>query len=87
MKTYVDILLLENGVFCMAPAWGVNVDDMVSLTDAVGNTKILKVLATATDSADGDFVKLTEKYISYPLPKIIGVYKGVPADWGEEEQK
>lgn len=84
MTNYIDILLLANGVFCVAPAWAVHEGDSVGVVDCVtGENKVFEVLSVVTDSYDGDFVKLIEKYIGYPLPRITAKYQKSEVEWDE----
>ena len=82
MSKYVDILLTQDGVFCVAPPWTVKVGDLVSLPDAVnGVNKISEVVSVATDKDDGEHIKLIEKYIGYPLPEVTAKYFKSEVDW------
>ena len=81
MANFINILLLANGVFCLAPAWSVNEGDLVSVTDCMGEDKVLGVLSVVTDSGDCEIVKMLEKYTGYPLPRITGKYSRKEAVW------
>ena len=86
MSEYIDIVLTANGVFCAAPAWVVKEGDMVSLPNAItGKDEILDVIAVSTDEKDGDHIKMVEKYIGYPLPRITAKYFKTEIDWGEAD--
>lgn len=86
MSEYIDIVLTANGVFCAAPAWVVKEGDMVSLPNALtGKDEILDVIAVSTDEKDGDHIKMVEKYIGYPLPRITAKYFKTEIDWGEAD--
>ena len=82
MSEYIDIVLTANGVFCAAPPWVVKVGDMVSLPNALtGENEILEVVSVATDEKGGDHIKLIEKYIGYPLPRITAKYFHSEVEW------
>lgn len=86
MTEYIDVVLTKSGVFCVAPAWVVKEGDMVSLPNAVtGKEEILEVIAVTTDKKGGDHIKMVEKYIGYPLPKITAKYLKTEIDWGEAD--
>lgn len=86
MIEYIDILLLENGVFCKAPLCKVCEGDIVCVTDVIsGVDKAYKVLAVATDTVSGDTTRLIEKYIGYELPKITRRFKAYDVDWEDEQ--
>lgn len=79
---YIDVLLTQNGVFCVAPPWVVHEGDLVSLTSALtGKDEVLEVIAVSTDEKDGDHIKMVEKYIGYPLPKINAKYLKSEVEW------
>ena len=82
--TYIDILLTKDGYFCIAPAWEVKEGHLVSLFDVVSGTdKIHEVVSVVTDSTDGDYLKMMEKYIGYPLPRITARYLKSEVVWNE----
>ena len=82
---YVDILLLNNGVFCVAPAWSVHEGDMVGLHDCVaGENKVLEVLAVVIDTMDGDYMKMMERYVGGKLPKATNRYQLHEVMWDDE---
>ena len=88
MSNYIDILLTANGVFCIAPPWVVKEGDMVSLPNAVtGEEEILEVISVCTDEKDGDQIKMMEKYIGYPLPKVTQKYFKSEVEWDENVPK
>lgn len=88
MSEYINILLTQNGVFCTAPAWEVKDGDFVYLRDAVsGENKMFEVISVVTDSADGEFVGMIEKYIGYPLPRINARFKKHEVKWNEPVQE
>lgn len=88
MGNYIDILLTKAGYFCVAPPWVVKEGDLICLPDAVsGENKTLEVVAVATDEVDGDHIKLLEKYIGYPLPKIKAKYHRNEVEWDEPVQE
>ena len=78
------LVLTKNGVFCIAPPWVVKEGDWVSIPNAVtGENEILEVIAVSTDEPDGDHIKMVEKYIGYPLPKITAKYHKSEVEWDE----
>lgn len=88
MTEYIDIVLTANGVFCVAPPWVVNVGDLVSLPNAAtGQVEILEVVAVSTDEKDGNHIKMIEKYIGYPLPRITAKYFKSEVEWNEPVQE
>ena len=85
---YIDILATKDGYFCVAPAWVVKEGDFVRLPDALsGEDKVREVIAVATDEVDGDHIKMLEKYIGYPLPRIAAKYKRSEVEWYEPVQE
>ena len=79
---YIDVVLTKNGVFCVAPPWVVKEGDLVGLPDALtGKTEIQEVVAVSTDEKDGDHIKMVEKYIGYPLPRITAKYLKSEVEW------
>lgn len=86
MSKFIDVLLLENGVFCKAPSSTVDEGDLVSLPDVLtGKPVIRKVIATAFSSPDGEIVKMVEKYIGFELPKITASFREHDVFWGDEK--
>ena len=83
MANYIDVLLLANGVFCLAPAWDVKEGDFVCLPDSTGENKVLEVLSVVTDKTNGDFSKMMERYVGYPLPKVTAKYTKSEVEWNE----
>lgn len=82
MVEYIDILLLENGVFCKAPSCAVDEGDLVNIPSALtGEPMTLKVIATAWADPQSDTVKLIEKYIGFELPKITKKFKASEVKW------
>ena len=82
MAKYIDVLLLENGVFCKAPSHTVYEGDLVSLPDVLtGKPTIHKVIATAFSSPDGEIVKMVEKYIGFELPPITQKFTASEVEW------
>ena len=82
---YIDILLTKDGYFCVAPAWVVKEGDLVWLPDALnGENKVREVIAVATDEKDGDHIKMLEKYIGYPLPKITAKCNKSEVVWNDD---
>ena len=80
---YIDILLTKDGYFCIAPPWVVKEGDLISLPDAMNVDKIHEVVSVATDSTDGEHIKLIEKYIGFPLPRAKGKYLKCEVEWDE----
>ena len=75
MVEYIDVVLTQDGCFCVAPPWVVKVGDLVCVPDTLsGENKIREVISVATDAVGGDYVKMVEKYIGYDLPKITAKY-------------
>lgn len=88
MGNYIDILLTKDGYFCVAPPWVVKAGDLIGLPDAVsGESKVIEVIAVATDEVEGDHIKLIEKYTGYPLPKITAKYHRNEVEWDEPVQE
>lgn len=88
MAEYIDIVLTANGVFCVAPPWVVREGSLVGLTNAVtGKTVTLEVAAVSTDEKDGQYIKMIEKYIGYPLPRITATYLRSEVEWDELVQE
>ena len=88
MNNYIDIVLTRTGVFCVAPPWLVKEGDLVSLTNTItGKDEILEVIAVCTDEIDGSHIKMTEKYIGYPLPRINAKYFKSEVEYGSPLQE
>lgn len=88
MTQYIDVVLTRSGVFCVAPPWVVKVGDLVCLQSAItGNDELQEVTAVSTDNVDGDHVKMIEKYIGYPLPRITAKYLRSEVEWDEPVQE
>lgn len=82
MFEYIDVLLTLNGVFCAAPPWKVREGDLICLPNAVtGKDEMMEVVAVSTDRKDSDNVKMLEKFIGYPLPKITAKYEKSEVEW------
>ena len=85
MAKYVDILLTNDGMFCAAPPWTVKVGDLVCLPDVLtGESKLHEVIATTTNEENGDYTKMIEKYIGYPLPRVKTKYFRSEVMWEGE---
>ena len=85
MIKYIDILLTEKGVFCVAPPWEVSEGDLVCLENHLTGDKVVeKVIAVATDSTDGDHIMQLERYVGGPLPKIVAKYRSYSVAWEEQ---
>ena len=88
MSKYIDILLTAGGYLCVAPPWMVKVGDFVGLPSAItGKEEHHEVVSVVTDEVDGDFIKMTEKFINYPLPKITAKYLKSEVEWDEPVQE
>lgn len=86
MSKFIDVLLLENGIFCKAPSHTVDEGDLVSLMDVLtGKPVIRKVIATAFSDPEGEIVKMVEKYIGFELPKIIQRFGAHDVVWEDEK--
>ena len=84
MAEYMDIVLNKDGSFCIAPPWSIKEGDLIYLADELtGEGKVREVVAVATDAVDGDHIKLIEKYIGYPLPRITAKYLKSEVAWDE----
>lgn len=82
MANYIDVLLLENGVFCKAPSCSVEEGDLVSIPSALtGEQTIRKVIATAFLATDSEAVKMIEKYIGFELPPITQKFIASEVAW------
>ena len=78
MTKYYYIVLTEDKRFCLAPTWSVDIGDLITIK---GCDKPLKVLATATDSEDGDFMKMVMALTGTQLPKIEKRLRAYEMDW------
>ena len=79
---YIDIVLTLDGYFCVAPPWEIKVGDLICMPDVLtGEPKIHEVVSVATDSTDGDHIKMVEKYIGHELPKVTARYLRSEVDW------
>lgn len=86
MAKYIDVVLTADGMFCIAPSWTVDVGDYISMENPLtGATELKRVISTATDSTDGDFIKLVEAYIGYKPCRITKKYKESTVFWEEKE--
>ena len=85
MAQYVDILLTNDGYFCIAPPWLIKEGDLIHLPDGLpsGEDKLREVVAVATDEVGGEHIKLIEKYLRYPLPKVTAKYHKSEVEWDE----
>lgn len=88
MSKYIDVVLTQNGVFCVAPPWVVKEGDLVSLMDNVAlEIQILEAVAVVTDKVDGAYISMVEKYTGYPLPRITAKYSKKEVVWDEQIQE
>lgn len=82
MVKYIDVVLTQDGVFCVAPPWKVKEGDLIGLQDALtGKEELKEVIAVSTDDTDGDHIKMVEKYVGYPLPRITAKYSKSEVEW------
>jgi hypothetical protein len=86
MANYIDILATKDGYFFAAPPWTVREGELVDAPVISGN-KLHEVASVATDEVGGAFVKMVEKYIGYPLPKIHAKYHKNEVEWDEGVQE
>lgn len=85
MTKYIDIVLTENGTFCVAPPWVIKAGDSICLTHPLtGEPKIHEVVSVATDSTDGEHISQIERYVGHPLPKVMTKYLKSDVEWEEE---
>ena len=85
MTKYIDIVLTENGTFCMAPPWVIKEGDLICLTHPLtGEPKIHEVVSVATDSVGGEYITQIERYVGHPLPKVMTKYIKSDVEWEEE---
>lgn len=85
---YISILLTQDGMFCLAPAWTVTAGDIVSLPDLLsGGDKRSEVISVVTVRQGHDFITMLEKYIGFPLPKITAKYRKSEVEWDEPVQE
>lgn len=88
MTKYIDIVLTQDGMFCVAPPWVVKEGELICLPDVLtGEPKIHEVISVATDSTDGDHIKLIEKYVGHSLPKVTAKYYKSEVEWDEAVQE
>ena len=84
MANYIDIVLTRDGTFCIAPSWTIHAGDFIAMENPItGATELKEVIATATDSEDGDFIKLIEAYIGCKPCKVTQKYRQSVVSWGE----
>lgn len=82
MLEFIDIVLTQNGTFCVAPPWVIKEGDYVCLPDALtGKDELQEVVAVCTDKTDGDHINMLEKYIGYPLPRVTAKYEKHEVFW------
>lgn len=86
MTKYVDLVLTADGFFCIAPSWSVNEGDYITMKNPItGATELKQVIATATDSVDGDFMKMVKAYIGCEPYKVTQKYRVAAVFWEGEE--
>ena len=82
MIEYIGIVLTIDGQFCVAPPWAVNEGDLISLPDALsGKREIREVISVVTDSTDGEYIGMLEKYTGCPLPRITAKFTKSEVEW------
>ena len=82
---YIEIVLLESGLFCIAPAWSVNEGDYVGVVNPVtGAEEMKKVIATATDSVDGEYITMLKAYVGENLYRVSNKYRLSTLHWEDE---
>ena len=85
MGNYIDLILTADGYFCQAPSWSVKEGDHIVLENPItGANELKKVIATVTDSVDGDFIKMVRAYIGCEPYKITKKYTEANLYWGDE---
>ena len=85
MANYIDIVLTADGFFCIAPSWTIEVGDYISVENVLtGARELKKVIAKATDSTDGDFIKLVEVYIGAKPQRVTKKYRESDVHWEDE---
>ena len=88
MNNYIDAVLTVTGAFCVAPPWSVEVGDFIGLENVLtGKIDMLEVVAVSTDEKGGEHIKMLEKYIGRPLPRITSKYKRSEVLWDEDVQE
>ena len=82
---YIDILLTESGLFCVAPPWTIHEGDLVSLPNILTDkNEVHEVVSVVTDSVDGEFLNMMKRYLGGCLPKVTQRYKLCELVWEEE---
>lgn len=85
MEKYIDVALTADGFFCIAPSWTIEVGDYISMENALtGAIELKRVIATATDSMDGDYIKLVEAYLGYTPARVTKRYREHDVYWEDE---
>lgn len=85
MAKYIELVLTADGYFCIAPSWSVGAGDYIAMeNELTGATELKKVIATATDSVDGDFIKLVEAYIGCKPQRVTKKYREKDVLWEDE---
>ena len=86
MAKYIDLVLTADGIFCIAPAWTIKEGDYVSVVNQItGVSELKKVIATVTESVDGDYIKMIKAYVGCELAKVTQKYRGSELYWDGEE--
>jgi hypothetical protein len=85
MAKFIDVVLTADGFFCIAPSWSIEVGDYISIENVLtGAIELKKVIAKATDSTDGDFIKLVEIYLGYKPTRVTKKYRENNVYWEDE---
>lgn len=85
MTNYIDVILTADGLFFVAPPWTIEVGDYISVENVItGATELKQVTAKATDSTDGDFIKLVEAYIGGKPQRVTKKYSEREVLWEDE---
>lgn len=86
MAKYIGVVLTIDGFFCAAPAWKVEEGDLIALPNALtGENGLHEVISVVTDSVDGEFLGMIEKYVGSPLPKVTAKFSKKDLEWGEAD--
>lgn len=85
MAKYIDIVLTTDGTFFIAPPWTIAVGDYISVENIItGAIELREVKTIATDTEDGDFIKLVEAYIGAMPCKVKQKYRQCDVHWEDE---
>ena len=82
MLEFIDIVLTQNGTFCVAPPWVIKEGDYVCLPNFItGKDELQEVISVTTDRTDGDHINMMEKYAGGVLPRITAKYEKTEVFW------